>query len=197
LTDLPPLPKPLEPPRKIWTRAGRATLEASGLLEGQHLELVEGELISKRGKKRPQVNALTLLMAYLSEVFGARFVNPEAPIDLAPEDNPTNEPEPDLIVLKKELANFVMSNPRPEDLHLVVEIADTSLPFDLSTKAALYAHAGIIEYWVPDVTGKPLIVHRAPEGGRYLSAMVFSEAEAAAPLAAPHAEFRIRNAFPA
>jgi hypothetical protein len=52
------------------------------------LELVEGELISKIGKKRPHVNSLTLLYGWLVSVFGSRFVNQEAPIDVAPEDNP-------------------------------------------------------------------------------------------------------------
>jgi Uma2 family endonuclease len=195
-TDMPPLPAPLEPPRKVWTRTECGTIEAAGLLEGQHLELVEGELISKMGKKRPHVNTLTLLMTWLVEVFGARFVNPEAPIDVAPEDNPTNEPEPDVIVLKRELSNFVTGNPRPEDLHLVVEIADTSLNFDLTTKAALYARAGIVEYWVLDVIGRRLIAHRHPENGSYQSIVAFNESEGIAPQAAPGAEFCVRNAFP-
>ena len=144
LIDTPTQPAPQEPPRKRWTRAECATLEASGLLDQQHLELVEGELISKMGKKRPHVNALALMYGWLLEVFGKRFVNQEAPIDVAPEDNPTNEPEPDVIVLKRGSSSF-RSNPRPEDLDLVVEVADTTLRFDLTIKAALYARAGIIE----------------------------------------------------
>lgn len=189
-------PIPPGPPRKVWTRAECAKLEASGLLDQQHFELVEGDLIRKMGKKRPHVNAVTLLMAWLVEVFGVQFVNPEAPIDVRPEDNPTNEPEPDLIVLQRELSNFLSSNPRPSDLRLVVEVADTSLDFDLTTKAGLYARAGIVEYWVLDVTGRRLLVHREPRDGRHSSVVAFSEQESAAPLAAPHAEFRVRGAFP-
>src|SRR5256885_13405791 len=100
-TEIPALPAPLDPPRKVWTRAECAILEVSGILDGQHLELIEGDLINKMGKKRPHVNSLTLMMAWLIQVFGARFVQPEAPIDVAPEDNPTNEPEPDCIVLTR------------------------------------------------------------------------------------------------
>jgi hypothetical protein len=43
------------------------------------LELVDGELISKMGKKRPHVNLLTLVLAWMVEVFGKEYVNPEAP----------------------------------------------------------------------------------------------------------------------
>jgi Uma2 family endonuclease len=147
-----PKPVPVEPPRKRWTRSECEVLEASGLLDWQHLELIEGELISKLGKQRPHVNSQMLLLESLIQVFGFRFVNGHAPIDVAPEDNPANEPEPDIIVLKRESSHF-SDNPRPEDLNLVVEIADTTLQFDLTTKAALYARAGIAEYWVLDLRG--------------------------------------------
>jgi hypothetical protein len=109
-TEIPAPPIPLDPPRKVWTRAECLVLEESGLLDGQHLELIEGDLINKRGKKRPHVNSLSLMMAWLVQVFGARFVNQGAPIDVAPEDNPTNEPEPDGIVLRRELCSGSAGN---------------------------------------------------------------------------------------
>lgn len=195
LTEMPSPVAPPDPPRKRWTRAECATLEASGLLDQESLELVEGELISKMGKKRPHVNSFTLLHGWLAQVFGFRSVNAEAPIDGAPEDNPTNEPVPDLIVLRQDQSHFA-ANPRAQDLRLVVEIADTSLNFDLTVKAALYARAAIIEYWVLDVAGRRLLVHRTPRSGTYADVAAYSEQESASPLAAPHAQFRVADAFP-
>jgi len=195
LTETPAPFIPPDPPRKRWTRAECATLEASGLLDQDRLELVEGELISKMGKKRPHVNSLTLLQGWLVQVFGLRFVNSEVPIDVAPEDNPTNEPVPDLIVLRQDQSHYT-SNPRAQDLRLVVEIADTSLNFDLTVKAALYARAGVYEYWVLDVAGRRLLVHRKPESGNYTDVAAYSEHESASPLAAPQAQFRVADAFP-
>lgn len=160
-------PAKLDPPRKLWTRPEYDGLLSSGLLDCPRLELIEGELIDKTRKKRAHVNSLTLLLGWLLEVFGARFVNPAAPIDVAPEDNPSNEPEPDLIVLKRDLSHFTNENPRPQDLQLVVEVADSTLGFDLTTKAAVYARAGIVEYWVLDIAGRRMIVHRDPQMGRY------------------------------
>src|SRR6266498_5055667 len=180
-------PAKLDPPRKLWTRAEYDGLSSSGLLECQRLELIEGELIDKMGKNRPHVNSLTLLLVWLLKVFGARFVNPEAPIDVAPEDNPSNEPEPDLIVLKRDLSHFADQNPKPDDLHLVIEVADTTLGFDLTTKANLYARAGIPDYWVLDVSGRRMIVHRDPRLGRYSSVVAYNSDESIAPLAAPGA----------
>jgi Uma2 family endonuclease len=194
-TDTPAAPPPQDPPRKRWTRAECAALEESGLWDQQHLELVQGELISKTGKNRPHVNTLTRLFVWLVQVFGSDFVNPEAPIDVAPEDNPTNEPEPDIIVLRKDLTQFV-SNPRPGDVLLLVEVADSSRQFDLSVKAELYAKAGIPEYWVADITTRRIYVHREPGAGKYGSIQIYNGDEIVSPLAAPQAQFLVSTAFP-
>src|SRR5678810_532415 len=98
VTETPHVPPPPEPPRKRWTREECVALEASGIWAQQHLELIEGELISKTGKKRPHTNVMVIMHAWLLRVFGEQYVNPHAPIDLAAADNPANEPEPDLLV---------------------------------------------------------------------------------------------------
>jgi Uma2 family endonuclease len=142
------------------------------------------------GKNRPYVNTSMLMLEWIQDTFGRQFVNAEAPIDVSPEDNPWNEPEPDLIVLKREYASFRSGNPQPADIPLVIEIADSSLAFDLSTKARLYARAGIQEYWVLDVAGGRLIVHRNPASGKFASVVAYGENETIAPLAAPNTQFR-------
>ena len=195
LLEMPSAPPPLVPARKRWTRAECATLEASGLFEQESVELVQGELLTKMGKKRPHVNTFTLVNAWLIDVFGVTFLNVEAPIDVAPEDNPINEPVPDLIVLAQPSSTF-QRNPGPQDRRLVVEIAHSSLTFDLSTKAALYARAGILEYWVADIERRRIIVHRQPDAGRYQSVIAYSDRESVAPLAAPDREFPVASAFP-
>jgi len=183
------------PPRKRWNRAECERVEAAGI-DLQHVELIEGELIVKMSKNPPHVDAAALLLGWLIQVFGVRFVNHEAPIDVAPEDNPTNEPVPDMIVLKRNFTGFRSAAPQPKDLDLVVEISDSSLAFDLTVKATLYAHAGIAEYWVLDVPGRRLMVHRDPQSGGFGSVTAYSEQEGVAPLAAPNSIFEIRSVFP-
>jgi len=147
------------------------------------------------GKKRPHVNSFTVVHAWLSQVFGWRRVNAGAPMDVAPEDNPTNEPVPDLIVLRQDQSHYT-SNPQAQDLWLVVEIADTSVAFELRVKAALYARAGVPEYWVLDVTRRRLLVHRNPRSGTYVDIAAYSEHESVSPLGAPQAQFQVADAFP-
>jgi Uma2 family endonuclease len=191
------MPPPPVPPRKRWTREQCAPLAAAGLFEKERLELVDGELISKMGKNRPHVNSFTLVLVWLQKTFGHQFVNAEAPIDVNLNDNPSNEPEPDLIVLKRQFATFVSANPQPHDISLLVEISDTTLNFDLTVKAALYARAAILEYWVLDVTGRRLYSHRNPVSGKYTSVTIYGEREFLAPLAAPESGFCPAQAFPA
>jgi Uma2 family endonuclease len=193
--EIPDLPTAPEPPRKRWTRAECETLVSHGLLDYERLELVEGELISRMGKKRPHSNAARSLFLWLLEVFGARFVLNEESIDVAAVDNPINEPVPDIVVLNRAYSTFVSSNPGPNDIRLLVEVAHSSLTFDLTTKAAIYARAGIVEYWVLDVEKRRLLVHRNPASGKYTTITVYEEHESVAPLAAPEQEFPVSIAF--
>jgi Uma2 family endonuclease len=199
VTETPYRAVPMEPVRtkKKWTRAERLAMEASGVLDPQQrLELVEGELISKMPKYRPHSIALKYARLALELLFGVQYVETGNPIDVSPEDNPTSEPEPDILVLARPSSEFRKGNPQPADLRLVVEISESSLGFDLTVKARLYARAGIIEYWVLDVAAQKLVVHRDPVEGKYQSVTVYGKQESVSPLAAPDREFRVADAFP-
>jgi Uma2 family endonuclease len=186
-----------EPLRKRWTRAECDGLEKWAGWDSQHLELIEGELIAKVPKNRPHANGLIVLQGWLIQIFGVQFVNPEVPIDVSPEDTPTSRPEPDLIVLSTASNQITDRCPRANELRLVVEVSDSTVGFDLTTKAALYARAQIVEYWVADIPAKRLVVHRKPENGLYKEVALYAAPETVAPLAAPNSEFEIATLFPA
>jgi Uma2 family endonuclease len=170
-------------PRKVWTREEAHRLADLGFPNVDKLELVDGELIDHMGKKRPHVLWHNLVRQWLEKVFSGDYVQSEDPIDVAPEDNPRNEPEPDLIVTTKSIREF-LETPKPDDLRLVVEISDTTLWFDLNIKAKLYARAGIVEYWVVNVSEKKLIVHREPQDGSYIRITTHASDEEITPLVA-------------
>src|ERR1041385_4197120 len=88
LTDAPAQPLAQDLPRKRWTRAEVEAIEPTGIWENQRLELIEGELLTKMPKKRRHVGVVALLHAWLAGIFGSRFINTEASIDVSPEDNP-------------------------------------------------------------------------------------------------------------
>jgi len=196
LSDVPEMTTAAVPHRKRWTREQCSLLESSGLFERERLELVDGDLVSKMGKNRPHVNAVMLILVWLQKTFGEAFVDTESPIDVNSTDNAHSEPEPDLIVRDQERSRFISGNPQPQDIRLLVEVSDSTLDYDLTVKASLYARAEISEYWVLDVAGRRLVVHRGAVNGCYESIISYSEQEAVAPLAAPEALFFPANAFP-
>jgi Uma2 family endonuclease len=184
-------PPPLESlPRKKWTVCEIEELIARGW-SGKRYELIDGELIDRQmGKNDPHVFAALLMHEWLVQIFGFRRVHKEDPVNVSER----NEPEPDLTVLHVPV-HELRRKPQPGDVLLIVEVAATTLAMDLSTKADLYARAGIPDYWVLDVNQRRMIVHREPVAGKYSSVAVYSENESVSPLAAPQSEFRVTAAF--
>ena len=182
------LPSLVVPPHKRWTRDECAVL--TRLIDLERYELIEGELVLKIGKSQSHLRAIMRLIAWLRSVFGETLVAQEPSIGLRPDDNPSSEPEPDAIVLTRSFLDL-SSQARPDELRLVVEVSRTTLAFDLTTKARLFARARIPEYWVLDLEGRRLIVHRDPAEERYSSVMAYSENERVATLAAPSQEVRV------
>jgi Uma2 family endonuclease len=181
------------PFRIVWTRDDCENLERDGYLDLGKYELIEGSIIPKMPQKRPHINTVIAVQYALIPLFGERQVQSQGTIDILPEDNPTSEPEPDVTVLKSPATDFSTNNPRPSDIHLVVEISDSTLRFDLGTKANLYARAEIVEYWVIDVNTRQLHVHRDPMGGTYQSVTVLGEQDNVILLAKPNDSIPVRE----
>ena len=183
------------PRRKTWTREEVAALAKSGELNVERLELVEGELIDRMGKNRPHIKVQQRIMKALFAIFGLDRVSQESSVEVALSDRVVNEPIPDLVVTEQDI-EFFDKAPLPGDVDLVVEVSDTTVRYDLTTKAKLYARAGIIEYWVADLNNRTLIIHRQPEQGRYTSVTAYSAEESVSPLAAPEHSILVGSLFP-
>jgi Uma2 family endonuclease len=79
----------------------------------------------------------------------------------------TSQPQPDLAVLRPRADFYAAAHPGPADVLLVIEVADTTLAFDLDVKVPLYAAAGIPEAWVIEAASRRTHVFRRPVNGRY------------------------------
>ena len=183
----------LSPTAVRWTRDDCDVFERAGVLVYRY-ELVEG-VINRLGQNYMHANMVRLLIAWLFSAFGEEFIFTQTSIDVWPEDNPTNKPEPDGIVLARPAAELT-ANPRPADIRLLVEAADTTVAYDLAVKAALYARAGIVEYWVVALTERTLVVHREPVNGVYQNVTAYSETSGVPPLAAPDRAVLVSHLLP-
>jgi Uma2 family endonuclease len=102
-------------------------------------------------------------------------------------------PQPDIAWVA--LRRYADRRPLPAEVSLVIEVADTSLEFDTTTKASLYAAAGITDYWVVDLASRAVIVLRDPRAGRYETRATHRDDEAVRPLARPEAALVPRELF--
>ena len=150
--------------------------EDTGVLTGRY-ELLEGHLINKVGQDPPHAWSLGRVFELLIRVFGVLRVRNQAPIEVAAVDQRRNEPQPDLAVVLDDKREYAERHPRGDELILIVEVADSSSRFDLSVETALYARAGVPEYWVLDVSRRKLVVHAALEQGTYTQRTEVTEQE--------------------
>ncbi len=191
---LEPIEALVTPPQKKWTRDECAALEQAGFLELAQYELIEGDLLLKMGKNYAHGLALLLLANWLREIFGNLQVIQENGLDLRPEDFPGSEPEPDLMVLRRPYPELG-GKPTSSDVLLVGEVSGSTLHFDLTRKAKLYARSEVPEYWVLDIGARRLIIHRDPFQGAYTTVAVYSGHEEIATLARPDALASVATFF--
>ena len=136
--------------------------EAGILGEDDRVELLNGDLIVMApigGEHRTLVDTLTILLARRAENDRYR-IGIQNPISL----NPYSEPQPDVVLYS---SSVLGRHPRTEDIFLLIEVADTSLSFDLGPKLDTYARAGIREVWVIDTVQRGVLVHRQPDQGHF------------------------------
>jgi Uma2 family endonuclease len=95
------------------------------------------------------------------------------------------EPRPDFAVLRPKPDKYRSATPRPADVLLLVEVADSSLRYDRNVKLPLYARHGIPEAWIVDIGAGVVEVHRAPAGEAYTSTSRFGREATIVPESLP------------
>jgi Uma2 family endonuclease len=167
------------PPRKRFTRSEVDQMGRAGLFAGQRFELIDGDLIDKMGQNPPHATAIRLCTRELNKIFGDDLVQGQLPIEAGIADREQSLPEPDLAVLMKDKPEFKRRHPNGDELRLVVEVSDTTVRYDSTSKRDLYARAGVPEYWVLDLNARRVLVHREldPQKCEFISIQSYGETE--------------------
>jgi Uma2 family endonuclease len=179
-----------------WSRLEYERLVDQGFFgPDDRLELIQGHLIVKEPQNAPHVMAIALVADVLRAAFGPGwFVRQQFPLALGD----WSEPEPDVSVVQGSPRDYPHAHPnRPV---LVVEVSESRLRFDRTDKAAIYARAGIADYWIVNLVDRVLEVHRDPERSgrqwRYRSVQRVAPDGEVSPLAAPGARIRVADLLP-
>jgi len=96
-----------------------------------------------------------------------------------------SEPQPDVMLLKPAGDDYTTQHPRPGDVFLVIEVADSTLDFDREEKLPAYGRAGIAEVWIINLVDRVVEVNREPHFAGYASRTVLRAGDKAQPLAFP------------
>ncbi len=146
--------------------------------EDDRVELLNGEIVLMSPIGIRHMNAVRRIINHFARRFGKRcLVDAQNPLVI----DGQSMPQPDLLLLRPDLDES--RAPIPEDVFLLVEVADSSLLYDQTDKRDAYARSGIAEYWLLDLTRNQLHVFRQPEAGGYRSEQVIRAGESIAPLA--------------
>lgn len=187
---------PLEPTSlKRWTVQDYHRMSELGILDpNERTELIAGQITLMAAKGTPHVLALRLLSRRLDQLLAGQpvFVSTQDPIQL---DN-FSEPEPDLAVVHGTELDYANCHPRPEDLDLVVEVADSTLRQDCEIKDKVYAQAKIADYWVVDLKNRQLHVFRDPTPAGYTRHLILTEPQQISPLAFPGVTLSLTSILP-
>jgi Uma2 family endonuclease len=140
-----------------WRREEYDRLVELGVLQGEPIELIGGQLLVAEPQGPYHASAITAVDYALRAVLPTGWiVRLQAPVCLDDE----SEPEPDLAVVPGDPGDYRDAHPaRPA---LAIEVAESSLGFDRDRKGSLYARAGIIDYWVVNLVDRVLEVCREP-----------------------------------
>ena len=167
--------------------------EAGILAKDERIELLDGEIIQMAPIGNRHLMSVDWISDLLRELIGRRaMVRVQGSIQL--DDN--SAPQPDIAVIRRRSISDV-APVLPPDVYLVVEVAESSLEFDLGKKLARYASAGIPEVWVANLRAGELVVNTEPEGAVYSSVRVIPLGGRVSPQAFPDVILDLADFIPA
>ena len=168
-------------------------LYETGLFNSQdRIELLNGEIIIMQAIGSRHAQALTNLISEFGEQARRRFMlSPQNPVELERYSMP--QPDLTLVPMSRRTAR---RHPTPEEVFLIIEVADSSLAYDREEKRRAYATTGIREFWLLNLVDDVLEIYRQPEGNAYREQLTIPADGTASPLAFPDVTIALADILP-
>ena len=187
---LPELEKAHPPRPFVWSRKDYHTLDKLPVFFNRRVELIEGEIVEMSPIGFLHILGVAKSAKAVEVTFGSGyFVLTQSPFAAGN----FSEPEPDAAVYAGTLNNLKATPTNPA---LIIEVSDATLAYDRTTKAGLYARAGIADYWVLNIRDRVLEVFRNPLNGVYEPKVIYRPGQNIAPLAAPQSLVLVDDLLP-
>jgi Uma2 family endonuclease len=189
-----PAPQPARGPVGLFTVERYFALVDEGLLQpDDRVELLEGVVVAMAPQNSPHASGVSRVTHVLIQALTNRAVVRTQMSFIAGQ---YSVPEPDVAVVPGRYEDYDQSHPRAA--LLVVEIADSSLKQDRLTKAMIYTAAAVPEYWIVNVRGQQVEVHRDPDPAarRYRSVTILRRDETIDLVAFPDTTVAVDDLLP-
>lgn len=174
IAELETIPNPPLMRKKFRTDEVYQMVEAGILPEESGWELIHGEIIHRMTIGSKHASIVRKLEKYLERNFGDFvMISGQNPIHI----DEHNEPEPDIALLKPRDDFYAERHPVPEDVLLVIEVSDSTVDFDREVKKAIYAEAGINEFWLVNLKESTVETFNNPLNGTYYQMRIFGRGE--------------------
>ncbi|MBV6625635.1 MAG: Uma2 family endonuclease [Rivularia sp. (in: Bacteria)] len=146
-------------PKRFTIDEYHRLIELDFFAEGDRIELIRGELIQMAAKGTFHSVCSSILCRQLDRLLGDKAViRGQDPITLLN----NSEPEPDVVIARGKDEDYLAHHPYVENILLVIEISDSTLEYDQTTKLTLYAETGIIYYWIINLQVRQLECYSQP-----------------------------------
>ena len=136
----------------------------TGIFEGQRTELLDGEITIMSPIGNPHRTIVSRLMRKITTTFGELYTYFNQSSAQFAE---YNEPEPDIIIAKFRDDDYAGISLEPKDIHLIIEVAKSSLNTDRKKKKSIYAEFNVSEYWIANLKDLQIEVFKQPQDGDY------------------------------
>lgn len=160
--------------------------------EDEKIELWDGVLIKMSPKGIKHANAVRRIDKIIKQILGEKvIISSQDPIQL----NDFSEPEPDITLIKPPLETYDLRHPIPADIHLLVEIAESSIAKDRG-KASNYGRSGIPQYLILNLNTNEIEDYREPSEDGYRSKKTYTKDEKFNLAAFPEVEIKVADLLP-
>ncbi len=150
--------------RRFTVKEYDRMLEVGILAEDKRFELLDGEVVERVPEGTPHAACISRLDRLVGRALGDRaMVRVQHPIVVGQH----SEPEPDVAIVRWRDDFYATAHPRPEDVLLLVEVADSSLLLDRNRKLPIYAAHGVADSWLVDLPARRVEIHRDPTPDGY------------------------------
>ncbi len=179
-------------PIHSWSRTEyERIVDAGGFAPDSRVELLDGEIIDMSPQKSAHATAVGLVEDALRHCLrDGCHIRGQKPLAL----DDRSEPEPDVAVVPGQRRDYVSTHPR--SALLIVEVADTSLGYDQTSKATAYARNGIAEYWILNLRDRVLEVHRGAGAQGYRDRRLLGPGDQVTPLTATDCAIQVNDLLP-